>query len=385
MTVDLRAQPTTQPPQPGVSFSLRRAGSTAWRLLGVALLVVGAWWLVQRLMPVLLPLIVAIMLATLLRPVAAALERRHVPAAPAAFAAMLLLVCVVVVAATLVVPPFASRISALTENIDQGLRQVTYSVAHDLAGVSRVQADRLVDDALRSVGEHRSALLGDAVAGATAAARGLAGVVLVLFLCFFIIKDGSRMRVWMLGFVPTNRRGRVETVSSDCWQALGVYIRGVVFVATVDAVFIGLALVLVGVPLTLPLIVLTWVAAFFPIVGAVTAGAISALVALVTQGLDAALIVTGAIVLVQQLEGNVLYPVVVGPRLRLHPIAVLLAVTIGGTIGGIAGAFLAVPVATVAAVVLADLRAHASPAPHVRLPEHARTGDGAAADEPDGR
>src|SRR4051794_9910829 len=112
---------------------LARAGADAWRLLGLGLLVVATWWLARLLMPVLLPLMVALMLATLLRPVAAALQRRGLPPAPAALLAMALLALVVVVAVALIVPPFVARTEALGTNVDQGLRQVTYSVAHDLA------------------------------------------------------------------------------------------------------------------------------------------------------------------------------------------------------------------------------------------------------------
>jgi predicted PurR-regulated permease PerM len=209
------------------------------------------------------------------------------------------------------------------------------------------------------------------VAGATVAVQAVAAAVLIVFLTFFLVRDGRHIRDWLLGLIGPARRARADAVSRDCWSALGTYIRGVIFVATVDAVFIGATLLVVRVPLALPLIVLTWVAAFFPIVGAVTAGVAAALVTLVARGLDAALIVTAAIILVQQLEGHVLYPMVVGPRLKLHPIVVLLAVTIGATIGGIAGAFLAVPAATVASVVLADARARRGPAPHVDLPSAA--------------
>jgi putative heme transporter len=113
--------------------------------------------------------------------------------------------------------------------------------------------------------------------------------------------------------------------------------------------------------------VLTWVAAFFPIIGAVTAGIAAVLVALVSQGVGAAIAIAVVILLVQQLEGNVLYPAVVGPRLRLHPVSVLLAVTIGATLAGIPGAFLAVPVATVIAVVVGDKRARRADIPELEL------------------
>ena len=135
--------------------------------------------------------------------------------------------------------------------------------------------------------------------------------------------------------VAAEARGatRVDEVGERMWTNLTAYTRGVVFVATVDAVLIGAVLLGLGIPLALPLIVLTWVAAFFPIIGAIVAGAAAVLVAMVTGGPTDALIVLAAIVIVQQVEGNVLYPVVVGPRLRLHPIVVLVSVAAGGTLG----------------------------------------------------
>jgi predicted PurR-regulated permease PerM len=184
----------------------------------------------------------------------------------------------------------------------------------------------------------------------------LGSLVLVGFLAFFLVKDGRSIWAYLVTLAPPHRRAAIEIVGDRAWTVLTAYTRGVVFVATVDAVLIGAALLLVGVPLALPLIVLTWVAAFFPIIGAVAAGAAAVLVALVTVSPTAALIVLAAIVVVQQVEGNVLYPVVVGPRLKLHPIVVLMSVALGGTLAGIAGAFLAVPVATVCAAALSYAR-----------------------------
>jgi predicted PurR-regulated permease PerM len=129
---------------------------------------------------------------------------------------------------------------------------------------------------------------------------------------------------------------------------MGGYLRGVAVVGVVDGALIGLALALLGVPLALPLAVLTAVGAFFPIVGAVTAGALAALVALVSKGPVTALLVVGVTVLVQQLEGNLLQPVVMGRSLDLHPVVVMVALSVGGILGGIVGAFLAVPAVAVA-------------------------------------
>jgi predicted PurR-regulated permease PerM len=335
------------------SRRLARAGSTAWALLGVIALVFVGAWVVGRLMAVVIPVVIAILLATLLRPVAAALERRGARPALAAVAAVALAIVVVALLLSLILPPFVARLSDLGTSVQEGVHRVAYEVGDRAAGMDHAEVDRTLADAGRRLEDR---LGGTAMAGVTSVAGALASLVLIVFLAFFLVKDGRRIWTWLIEFAPRPRRRALDEVGERIWAVLTAYTRGVVFVATVDAVLIGAALLLVGVPLALPLIVLTWLAAFFPIVGAVTAGAAAVLVALVANGPTAALIVLVAIIVVQQLEGNVLYPVVVGPRLRLHPVAVLIAVALGGTLAGIPGAFLAVPVATVCAAILTFMR-----------------------------
>jgi predicted PurR-regulated permease PerM len=336
--------------------ALARAGAVAWQLIGIAVAVILAGWAAGQLMPVLVPVGVALLLTALLRPVHCALERRGLPPAPAALLTLGAVMIVFGGLVAFVVPPFVSRVGDLTSNVDGGLQRLAYSVAHDLAGMDHAAVQRALGRAEDAIRSHLGGLAGDALAGATTIAGALAAAVLVLFLTFFMLKDGTRLSGWIVGLAPERRRLGLREVARRAWAVLTTYARGVVFVATFDAVFIGIALLLVGVPLALPLIVLTWLGAFFPIVGAVTAGAAAVLVALVANGFGSALLVLAAIVVVQQIEGHVLYPLVVGPRLKLHPIAVLLAVAVGGTIAGLAGAFLAVPAATVGAVVLSYLR-----------------------------
>jgi predicted PurR-regulated permease PerM len=345
---------------------LARAGAAAWWLLGIAAVVLLAGWAIGQLMSVVLPLVIAILLATLLRPVAAALERRGLKPTLAAVAAVALAIVVLAILLSLVLPPFIARLSELGTSVQEGAHKVAYEVGDRVAGMGHAEVDRTIENATNRV---RDRLGGAAMAGVTSAAGALGSLVLIAFLTFFLVKDGRRIWRYLVSLAPEQRRGAVDEVGERAWTVLTAYTRGVVFVATVDAVLIGAVLLIVGVPLALPLIVLTWVAAFFPIIGAVTAGAAAVLVALVANGPTEALIVLAAIVLVQQVEGNVLYPVVVGPRLKLHPIVVLMAVALGGTLAGIPGAFLAVPVATVSAAVLTflleqrDRRETAKPAP----------------------
>jgi predicted PurR-regulated permease PerM len=327
---------------------LARAGAAAWALVGIAVLVLLAGWAIGRLMPVVLPFAVAVLLATLLRPIAARLERRGARPAVAAIIAVVGAVLVFVLAITLILPPFIARLTDLGSSLQEGVERVAYEIG-SVFGMDRAGVDRMLTDAANRMRERAG---GQAMAGITSLAGALASTVLVIFLSFFLVKDGRRMWTWLLDLVPQRRRDRIDDLGERSWTVLTAYTRGIVFVATVDAVLIGLALLIVGVPLALPLIVLTWIAAFFPIIGAIVAGAAAVLVALVTNGPTEALIVLAAILVVQQVEGNVLYPVVVGPRLKLHPIVVLVAVAMGGTLAGIPGAFLAVPIATICGALL---------------------------------
>ena len=160
---------------------------------------------------------------------------------------------------------------------------------------------------------------------------------------FFFLKDGDRMWDWLCGLFAPEQRDAVREIGARSWATLGGWLRGQGLVALFDATFIGLALVIVGTPLVLPLVVLTFLGAFIPIVGAFAAGAAAVLVALVFQGLTEALIVLAAIIVVQQVESNVFAPVIVGRVVGVHPVAILLAVTVGLTLGGIIGALVAPP------------------------------------------
>jgi predicted PurR-regulated permease PerM len=336
--------PTIAVTRPG---RLTQAGTAAWALLGIVALVLFCGWAVGKLMPVVLPFAVALLLATLLRPVATTLEARGLRPALAATLAILLAITVFGALIALILPPFIARLTDLGSSLQEGVKKVAYSLGESFAGMDRAEVDRQLENAADRLRERAGGMAGDALAGLSSLAGVLAGVVLVAFLTFFLVKDGHRMWAWLVELAPESRREAIDEGGRRAWASLTAYTRGVVFVATVDAILIGAVLLLVGVPLALPLIVLTWLAAFFPIIGAIVAGAAAVLVALVANGPTAAVIVLVAIIVVQQVEGNVLYPVVVGPRLRLHPIVVLLAVAAGGTLAGIPGAFLAVPVATV--------------------------------------
>jgi putative heme transporter len=320
------------------------------------LIVVGGLVLFARgasqMMLVVLPVIIAILLTTLLLPGARWLEGSGWRPAPAAATMTLLALLVFGGLWALIIPGVLSQSDDLFINLQDGARQAV-SVVEPL-GVGRADVDRAIDEGLKSV--QGSAVANEVLTGAVLLTQWAAAVILIVVLTFFFVKDGSRIWEWMLELFHEDRQPVLREVGERSWMALSAYVQGVFMVATIDAVLIGLALVILGVPVAMPLIVLTFVAAFFPVVGAFVAGTAAVLVALVANGLGTALVILAVIVAVQQLEGNVFYPVVVGRKLQLHPVGILLALTAGGVLAGVVGAFLAVPIAAVTAAVLQYMR-----------------------------
>ena len=255
----------------------------------------------------------------------------------------------------LVIPPFVSQVPDVVDNVQQGAGQVA-DVAAPL-GITGEDVQRGDPAGSRAAAERRDGRA-SCSRGAMLVVQWAAAVILIAVLTFFFLKDGEQLRDWTVGLFAEQRRPVLRELLVRAWDALAAYVQGVFLVATMDAVLIGIALVLVGVPIALPLIVLTFIGAFFPVIGAFLAGGAAVLVALVSGGAVDAAIILVVIVVVQQLEGNVFYPVVVGKRLRLHPVAILLALTAGGVLAGVAGAFLAIPIAAVVSAVLDFTREH---------------------------
>lgn len=330
------------------------ASAIAWRLLVIAAAAALVLWAASKVLVIVIPVVVALLLTSVLHAPAMRLARRL----PRTLASMIVVGGGLLVLAgllALIIPAFVDQAGDLAGQVEQGARKLAGSFAGGPFGLERKEIDDAIDRAIDGLGSGSSVASG-VLSGALIAAEILAAILLTIFLTFFLVRDGDRMWEWIIGLVGVPRRDTVRAGGDRAWEALSAYMRGVTFVASVDAFFIGLALVIVGVPLAFQLTVLTFLAAFFPIVGAFAAGGAAVLVALVAKGTTAALIILVVIILVQQLEGNVLYPVIVGSQLSLHPVAMLLTVGIGGVVAGVAGAFLAVPLAAVVAALLDHAR-----------------------------
>ncbi|MDG4790281.1 AI-2E family transporter [Micromonospora sp. WMMD1102] len=319
-----------------------------WAVLASLCLLVltaGAYVLAQiatRLAPLSIALAATLFLTALLDPVASRLRRYRFPPALAALATVLLLLGLLGGAVLLIWRLTADQFSDLSKQLDQGLERTREFVTGALP-ISQQQLDRLTQQAVGGVQKAAP----DPLSGAATVAEALGGLLLVLVLLFFLLKDGRPMWRWVLDRVAGRHRARTAAAGRAGWRTLGAYTRGTMMIAAIDAIGIGIALVVLRVPLALPLAVITFLGGFVPIIGATVAGGVAVLVALAAKGPTTALLVLAAVIAVQQTEGNLLEPLIMKRQVRLHPVVVLLAVTAGTLLGGIVGAFVSVPITAV--------------------------------------
>src|SRR3954471_8203664 len=352
--------PSDPPSRRGVPRSLVLASELGWRFLvvvaAIAVLAYGLWYV--RL--VALPAFLALLLSTILVPPARALRRRGLRPALATVVVFFGSLIVVAAIAALVVPAFADEVGRLSGTITDGAQELGRLLAGPL-GLSHSEVQSAIDGLSRKLHASGGDIASGVMSGAVIAGQIVAAALLTLVLLFFYVKDGASLWRWTVRLFPAGVRPRVDDAGRQSWLMLGAYVRGQALVATVAAVFIGICLAIIGLPLVLPLAVLIFVGAFVPIVGAFVAGAAAVLIALVSKGAGAALVVLGINLAVQQLEGNVLYPMIMRKTIELHPVATLLIVGAGGVLAGIIGALVAVPIAAVVATVLPILRGHEPP------------------------
>ena len=330
---------------------LRGLSELSARLLVVAAFLILLGLAAARLRLIFLPVLAAIILATALLPGKRWLRHRGLSNTLAtvvivAGAALLLAGVAAGVAATIV-----EDFHQLNFDIEEGLEKLGSGVA-DALGVPDETIDNAVSDVIDRARGNAGTLAGGLFSGVVVLAEVVAGAVLLVVLLFMIVKDAERMQRAIARRLDHSQRRDFLAISNAVWTTLGRYFRGIAAVAFVDAALIGIGLAIIGVPFALPLAVLTFFGAFIPIVGAILAGVAAILVALASEGLGPAIGVGILVLAVQQLEGNVLAPTIVGRAVSLHPAVVLVAVGIGATLWGILGAFVAVPVTAIAMVLV---------------------------------
>jgi putative heme transporter len=336
-----------------------RVGRLAWTALGVLALVVVAGLVLRELALVVVPLVLALFPATLLVPVARRLEQWRIPRVLAAMVTLLggllLLAGIAAGTVTLVVaqlPDIVESAGEGIEGLEEQVRRVVPGFEVPALGELR---ERIQGQILDPEGG-ASAAAGQFVRMTLGAVEVVAGVLLFVVILFFYVKGGRSLAEGFAGFLAPGSRERVMALADEAWGTLGSYFRGQLLVALVDAIFIGVGLLLLGVPLALPLAVIVFFGGLFPIVGAVATGVLAVLVAFADAGLGVALIVAGLVLAVQQLEGNVLEPLILSQVIDLNPLTIILVITLGAVVLGVLGAFLAVPTAAITKKLVLRLR-----------------------------
>ena len=353
--------PSTGPPQHLGALWRRpvlRTGLYGWAVLGIVGLAWVLWQAATALSIVIIPMILALFPAAVLAPVVAWLRARRVPGALATLLAMFGSLGLVAGLFAALAPPVASQFGDIGDSVSAGVEAVERYLASGPFGLSPVTLDEVVDRAREQISSAMSgAGIGAGVLGAlVAVTETVAGFLFGLVALFFYLKDGPRMAAWVKGLFPRGVQDDAEAVGVRAWQTVGAYIRGQLVIALADAVMIGVALVVLRIPLALPLTVLVFIGGLFPVVGAVIAGLVAVLVALATNGLVTAVILLGVILAVQEIEGDVLAPIVLGRATKLHPLATLAALTAGAVLLGFLGAFLAIPMTASVTHALSYLR-----------------------------
>src|SRR5579859_2207040 len=322
---------------------LRNAASWSWRLLLVGAIAYFAFKIADALRLVVIPLIAALLLCALLQPLTALLRRAGLPPLAATWCTILAAIAVLVGVGTLV----ANRVRADYPRLTSEVRSTAHGIQRYLTGppfrLKGIRLDQLSSRLVDYLARHKSLVAGTVLTGGRYFLEVLTGIILTFFITFFLLKDGRRIWGWLVSGLRPWARGRALLAGDAAWHALVSYIRGTTIVAAIHALFIGLALWLIGVPLVVPLIILVFIASYIPLVGILVVGALAILITLATKGLVAAVILLAVFLAENQIESHLLQPLVVGRVVRLHPLAIIVVLAVGGIVAGIPGAIIAVP------------------------------------------
>ena len=330
-----------------IPYGVRIAAAWSWRA-GLILVMIGILvWLLGKVSFLIIPLMVAALLAGLLYPVVAWLRNRKVPNGLAVAITVLGFIGVIAGALALVGRQLASGFGELWQEALTGIQQIQTWLADGPLHLTADQIDKYISDAVNALQNNSSSILSGALSFGSTAGHFAAGLVLALFILIFFLLEGNRIWAFLVRLLPKKARRATDGAGRRGWTSMVNYVRIQMFVAFVDAVGIGVGAAIIQVPLALPLAVLVFIGSFIPVVGALVTGAIAVLLALVANGPVNALIMLAIVLLVQQLESHILQPLVMGKAVALHPVAVILTVAAGSYLAGIPGALFAVPLLAV--------------------------------------
>jgi putative heme transporter len=340
------------PSTDSVPPQIKAAAGWAWRLIVIAIAAALVVYAVLRLELLFVVLFVAVALTAILVPLRRLIERTGLNRGLSTAATLILSIALLVGIFSLLGRALAGQANEIATAFTQGVDDVRTWLREGPLQLSDSRINDYLEQGTQAISDNQGELLSGAIGFTSTAVEVVTGAFLVLFTTIFFLYDGRGIWDWFVNLFPRRAHESMHEASALGWASLTGYVRGTAIIALVDAVLIGIGIAIVGVPLALPLAVIVFFGAFIPIVGALIAGFIAVAVALATEGLVAALIVLGIIIAVQQLEGHILQPLVMGRLVKVHPLGVVLAVTAGSLLLGILGAVVAVPILAVATTVL---------------------------------
>ncbi len=326
-----------------VSPLVRKGAAWAWRLVVIMAAIFAVLWLILRLEILFVPVALATILAALLMPVVDFLDRRGAPRGGAVALVLLSGIALFGGLLSFVVNQFIEGAPALVGQVSTSIEGLTTWLTDGPLHVSPQQINQARDAAIEALRSNQEKLTSGALSTAGTLTEIVTGALLVLFTLIFLLHGGRNIFGFVTNVIPGHVRHRVRDAGRAGFHTLIGYVRATFLVALVDALGIGIGLAIMGVPLALPLASLVFMGAFVPLVGAVVTGFLAVIVALIAKGWIYALITLALIIAVQQLEGHVLQPLVMGRAVSIHPLAIVLAIAGGGVLAGIVGALLAVP------------------------------------------
>ncbi|MCX5404905.1 AI-2E family transporter [Streptomyces sp. NBC_00335] len=391
------ATPVRPDPVSVIPWGMRVAAEASWRLL----LLAGMLWVLMKVISevrlVVLAFAAALLVTALLQPFVVRLRRLGMPRGLATAVTAVLGFVVIGLVGWFVVWQVMDNLDQLSERLREGINELKLWALDSPFHVTEKQINDIAKNLSETIGTNTEQITSAGLQGVTVLVEVLTGMLLAMFSTLFLLYDGKRIWVWSTNLLPAAARPGVAGAGPRAWRTLTAYVRGTVLVALIDAVFIGLGLYFLDVTMAVPLAVFIFLFAFIPLVGAVISGALAVVVALVTQGPFTAAMVLLVVLAVQQIEGHVLQPFILGRAVRVHPLAVVLSVAAGGLVAGIGGAVVAVPLVAVTNTVVGYLRAYSreqlhhglspvGPGPHgatalgqtAAEAEEARTGDNGA-------
>ncbi|MEU3978674.1 AI-2E family transporter [Streptomyces sp. NPDC026672] len=350
--------PTRPDPVQAVPWGVRVAAEAGWRLLVLA----GTVWVLMRVISavqlVVLAFVTALLITAVLQPTVARLRRHGVPRGPATALTAFLGFVIMGLIGWFVTWQVMENIDTLSNQIQDGIDELRKWLLNSPFHVTDKQINQIAKNLREAVGANTDQITSAGLEGVQVIVEALTGILLTVFSTLFLLYDGRRIWEWSLKLVPAAARPAIAGAGPRAWRTLTAYVRGTVIVALIDAIFIGLGIYFLDVPMAVPLAVFIFLFSFIPLVGAVASGALAVVVALVTQGVFAAVMTLAVVLAVQQIEGHVLQPFILGRAVRVHPLAVVLSVAAGGMVAGIGGAVVAVPLVAVTNTVVSYLRAY---------------------------